>query len=104
MNEGDLKEPVRGKVINWVLIASTQNDGMSRTIYGFIIKNKNPSTTLSTCLDSSFPKILEITYKTGLMSTANISKEKRFPSRENLPDLGARKEVTWESSYGDMLS
>ena len=78
-----MKEPVRGKVINWVLIASTQNVGMSRTIFGFIIKEKNPSTTLSTYLESSFPRILAITYKTSLMSTANISKEKRLPSREN---------------------
>lgn len=69
--------------MNWVLIVSTQNVGISSNTFGFIIKEKKPNNTLSTYLESSFPRILEITCKTNLISTAKMSKENRFPSREN---------------------
>lgn len=94
MTKGNIKYPVRGRVMNGVLLTFTQKYGISSTTSSFIIKEKNPNTTLSISLESSFPKIFEITCKTRLISTAKIPRENILPSRENCLDLGATNEVT----------
>lgn len=75
-----------------VLMVSTQNDGISNITSGFIIIVKNPKNALSTYLESSLPKILEIICKIGLISVAKIYKERKFSSGENCPYLGVKKD------------
>jgi len=73
-------------------MVSTENVGISSITSRFIIIVKNPKIALSTCLDSSLLRILEITYKIGLIFAAKISKENNFSSGGNCPGLGAKKD------------